>query len=292
MKDNAGLKEVSYSITGGALVCQGWLCYATDAIAAYSSILGYWFPYAAAKAIAATFCYDIRWALTPVFGNEFPLMCRPPNDPLFGKFVIDPRIVQSCITETNRFREEGANYRVSATNAATRCHIPEIKFDVPRYTLRSNDTDSEYGSGNEHSDGSLFSPQVSPRSQYTWNFDTSSQTPYSQNTVGSPIVGSPESAIAQFQHISVSETEDYHQEVLSAKRTLSSVTMHNGYNEKTVSHPLTAMVDGCETEQKLRVDFADDSWARDDVAAAKALLLLSEADGKLIVSLPKRYLRR
>ena len=56
-------------------------------------------PYEAAKAIAATFCWEIRYVLTPVFGLDFPLNCTHPEDPLFLRISIDKEIIQRC-TET------------------------------------------------------------------------------------------------------------------------------------------------------------------------------------------------
>lgn len=85
---NLGLKEISRSITGGALVAQG-----------------YWIPHAAAKAIAATFCYDIRYALTPVFGHDFPDICIKPGEEGFGDMTIDPAITKFCKVQAQRFRE-------------------------------------------------------------------------------------------------------------------------------------------------------------------------------------------
>ncbi|KAJ5505257.1 hypothetical protein N7453_004214 [Penicillium expansum] len=62
LNQNPGLRDICHSITGGALSAQG-----------------YWMPYEAARAMAATFCWRIRYALTPLFGTEFPAMCIPPR---------------------------------------------------------------------------------------------------------------------------------------------------------------------------------------------------------------------
>ncbi|KAL4892776.1 hypothetical protein BDV59DRAFT_202516 [Aspergillus ambiguus] len=84
---NPGLREVSHSITGGAIVAQG-----------------YWLPFEAARAVAATFCWRIRHALTPIFGLDFPSQCIHPQDRTrrFGQMLIDPAIVQK-VTETSIF---------------------------------------------------------------------------------------------------------------------------------------------------------------------------------------------
>jgi hypothetical protein len=88
-------------------------------------------PYQAAKAIASTFCYNIRWALTPVFGNDFPSTCLPPNNPNYAKFLIDRDIVQECTDETDRFRVEGASYRVAGAKLSTESHTPRLQFGCP-----------------------------------------------------------------------------------------------------------------------------------------------------------------
>ncbi|KAI4255057.1 MAG: hypothetical protein LQ352_002757 [Teloschistes flavicans] len=77
---NAGLKEICLSITGGSLAAQG-----------------YWMPFEAAKAVAATFCYRIRYVLTPVFGLEFASQCTPPGALGFDSMHIDPKIIRKCV---------------------------------------------------------------------------------------------------------------------------------------------------------------------------------------------------
>ncbi|KAF3200096.1 hypothetical protein TWF679_001083 [Orbilia oligospora] len=54
-----GLNDCYASITGGNIEAQG-----------------FWIPYLAAKAICSRFCYTIREALSPIFGNDFPALCE------------------------------------------------------------------------------------------------------------------------------------------------------------------------------------------------------------------------
>jgi hypothetical protein len=61
-------------------------------------------PFDAAKAVAATFCHEIRYALTPVFGLDFVSLCVAPEDPSFGRMVIDRGIVQRCTEQATGFR--------------------------------------------------------------------------------------------------------------------------------------------------------------------------------------------
>ena len=61
-------------------------------------------PYEAAKAVAATFCYNIRYALTPVFGVDFLSLCVLPENPNFGRMLIDRDIVQRCTEQATGYR--------------------------------------------------------------------------------------------------------------------------------------------------------------------------------------------
>ena len=68
---------MSHSVTGGALVAQG-----------------YWMPYSCARAICLTFAYPIRWALTPIFGPSFIRECLQPDHPDFARFKIDSETIR------------------------------------------------------------------------------------------------------------------------------------------------------------------------------------------------------
>ncbi|KAK4248136.1 transcriptional repressor XBP1 [Corynascus novoguineensis] len=74
---NPGLKDITYSITGGSIKAQG-----------------YWMPFSCARAICATFCHKISGALIPLFGPRFPLECIPEKAPGYGRMVINPEIVE------------------------------------------------------------------------------------------------------------------------------------------------------------------------------------------------------
>ncbi|KAE8330376.1 hypothetical protein BDV39DRAFT_213113 [Aspergillus sergii] len=69
------------------------------------SFEGYWMPFEAAKAVAATFCWNIRHALTPLFGLDFPSLCVPPtNTSQYGHMLIDREIVQKATKTANYYR--------------------------------------------------------------------------------------------------------------------------------------------------------------------------------------------
>ncbi|PHH76799.1 hypothetical protein CDD80_1211 [Ophiocordyceps camponoti-rufipedis] len=84
---NPGLREVSPSITGGSVGAQG-----------------YWVPYRCARALCATFCYDIAGALIPLFGCGFPAECTPPESPYFGDMVIGQHLVAASKMEAEATR--------------------------------------------------------------------------------------------------------------------------------------------------------------------------------------------
>ncbi|GKT92978.1 APSES transcription factor Xbp1 [Colletotrichum tofieldiae] len=85
---NPGLKDITHSITGGAIAAQG-----------------YWMPYECAKAVCATFCYSIAGALIPIFGPSFPSLCIPPGSPDYQRMVIDHRIVEDAIRDADLSRK-------------------------------------------------------------------------------------------------------------------------------------------------------------------------------------------
>ncbi|EKD17802.1 APSES transcription factor Xbp1 [Drepanopeziza brunnea f. sp. 'multigermtubi' MB_m1] len=84
---NPGLKEITHSITGGALAAQG-----------------YWMPYACALAVCTTFCAHIAPALIPIFGPSFPSLCVPPEAPEHNRMTIDAAIVMAATAEAEAFR--------------------------------------------------------------------------------------------------------------------------------------------------------------------------------------------
>ncbi|KLU81778.1 hypothetical protein MAPG_00859, partial [Magnaporthiopsis poae ATCC 64411] len=82
LSQNPGLKSITPSITGGSISAQG-----------------YWMPFNCAKAMCAKFCYEISGALIPIFGPQFPAECVPKSSPEFGRFCIDPEIVEEAIRQ-------------------------------------------------------------------------------------------------------------------------------------------------------------------------------------------------
>ncbi|KAF8537574.1 hypothetical protein BDD12DRAFT_911365 [Trichophaea hybrida] len=120
-KVNPGLLDLCPNITGGNL-------HAQDLSDNRSNLLGYWVPYEAARAMAAKFCYKIRYALTPIFGEDFPDICLPETHEDFGKYDIDPAIITRCqqrVNDQKRLETERRRQReVTLTPATPRYATP------------------------------------------------------------------------------------------------------------------------------------------------------------------------
>ncbi|KAI0972676.1 hypothetical protein F4678DRAFT_471639 [Xylaria arbuscula] len=103
LNSNPGLKEITHSITGGSIMAQG-----------------YWMPYHCAKAVCATFCYNISGALIPIFGPDFPSLCTQVDAPDYSRMVIDPAIVLQSTQEAEYYRRLYSNSSTASTGSASR----------------------------------------------------------------------------------------------------------------------------------------------------------------------------
>ncbi|KAG5363093.1 Transcriptional repressor XBP1 [Yarrowia sp. B02] len=68
----------------------------------YLKIQGTWVPYDIARALASRTCYFIRFALIPLFGQDFPGTCLKPHEPGFG-------YLQMHFNSTKKRRKSNAN---------------------------------------------------------------------------------------------------------------------------------------------------------------------------------------
>lgn len=245
-------------------------------------------PYYAARAIAATFCYDIRWALTPVFGNDFPLLCLPPDDPGFGRFVIDPAIVKYCAEETTRFRELGPLYevrrpvtpplRVEAPKARSR----QLQLNDPgakQRRVRPIDTESGYGSDTDQSERCLYSPEVSPRTRFTpINRPLSPFSPY---TTEHPLMSSPASMRAPPGLLTpTSAPYVYPGEGRRPKRSRSKVAFgEHPMNDTAARPPTAATIDSVHSPEMAGGRGGNRSHV--DMDAAEMLMSLRTADNPM-----------
>lgn len=137
--------------------------------------LGYWMPYEAAKAVAATFCHPIRYALVPVFGVDFVDRCVVPDDPAFGRMVINQEIIRRCTVEANEYRllepsrgpsRDSSSVR-SATSTPRICHERPLRPQPGRWYRYP---ESGYGTDTETSDQVLASPDA--LTKVDWGCDT------------------------------------------------------------------------------------------------------------------------
>lgn len=140
---NPGLKEITHSITGGALAAQGNCFPKIDIILfVHFSILttfipGYWMPYSCALAVCTTFCSHIAGALIPIFGPTFPSLCVPPEAPEHGRMIIDSQTVHEATAEAEAFRIQYSS--LPASRSSTRdSYSPFHSSDRERERLSSD----------------------------------------------------------------------------------------------------------------------------------------------------------
>ncbi|KAJ9236315.1 hypothetical protein DTO166G5_4077 [Paecilomyces variotii] len=193
---NPGLRDICHSITGGALAAQG-----------------YWMPFEAAKAVAATFCWRIRYALTPLFGRDFPSLCIPPEDrERFGRMIIDSSVVRKATEEANYYRtlEERSTYdcipRLPPPGPPGPSQQERVgKVIQPRSTRRSRESDT-YHADSDGNDQYSRSP-TSPAARYGNSF-TPVNRPQGQGTQRDKLP-SPRRLLASMSNISrVEEASD------------------------------------------------------------------------------------
>lgn len=136
-------------------------------------------PFKAAKAVAATFCYNVRHALTPLFGEDFIGLCVHPSDRNFASFRIDSQIVHECTMETQswlsrtdaRHTPTPSLYSSPDPSASEACATPKFALSAPfRFKklkpkiFKGTDSESGYGTDSEvASDKFVLSPDVSPK---------------------------------------------------------------------------------------------------------------------------------
>ena len=114
MRTNPGLEDLVHSITGGALAAQG-----------------YWVPFSCARALCATFCWEIRWVLTPVFGPGFVTECLPPDHQNYRRWKIDSNIVRRAELQAEDWRAQASRSGTPASQANSPYAAPYIPMYQP-----------------------------------------------------------------------------------------------------------------------------------------------------------------
>jgi hypothetical protein len=139
---------------------------------------GYWMPFEAAQAMATTFCWDIRYALTPIFGPLFPQTCLQPKAEGYKSMVIDPSIIQRCTERAAYYRElEITSVLETRSLVRTQCApgtpMSRRRNKRLRPHARHFHSESGYNSDTSLEDSSLSLP-TSPTSAIYSNWTTAS----------------------------------------------------------------------------------------------------------------------
>lgn len=141
-------------------------------------------PYSCARAICLTFCYPIRWALTPIFGPSFIKECLRPDHPSYCRFKINSEVVRCAQLESQGLRVG----RVSRSGTPATdvdvyggCHPqkmprsvqtpapipmqPRVRKDQPSYKLGSPFESDREATHDHYGRGAIAfeSPDVSPK---------------------------------------------------------------------------------------------------------------------------------
>lgn len=126
-------------------------------------------PYKAAKAVAATFCYSIRYALTPLFGVDFLSLCVLPNDPSFSEMIIDREIVRDCASTARTYRalSKGASHVGNPSIKSSSSHGKWNNKSLRANMGKPADSESGYGTDTDRSDRYLSPSQTPLTMQWT-----------------------------------------------------------------------------------------------------------------------------
>jgi hypothetical protein len=225
-------------------------------------------PFEAAKAVAATFCYPIRHALTPIFGKAFLSMCTLPKDANFGKFLISQEITDQCTAECERWRQESEERQTSARDHSMPMDIPRSQTTYQQaWTTKpvrqcQADIESGYGTDTDQSDKYLFSPQVSPTSR-AWTSINRSNSP-----------GSLRSVPAFEKPLLYSVPSGEQEEQPRHKRGMSEMSEES---DNVASRPVPSIEKPIEAEQETLLSKASER----ELNAAQLMLQLSVDDATL-----------
>jgi hypothetical protein len=81
-------------------------------------------PFECARALCSTFCYKIRWVLTPLFGPDFVTQCLPPDHLNYARFKIDGNIVR-------RAERQAEGWRADASRSGTPASLADSSYAGP-----------------------------------------------------------------------------------------------------------------------------------------------------------------
>lgn len=139
-------------------------------------------PYACARAVCSTFCYTIRWALTPVFGPSFINDCLTPENPDFNRFKIAQQLVRDAaqevedrksgslsLSETTKLHADEALPRSMPANVTPGKNLRPRREKEPSFSSSSVFASDSEGSSHHnysHKAPAPSSPNLSPKSSY------------------------------------------------------------------------------------------------------------------------------
>lgn len=75
-------------------------------------------PYACARAVCATFCYQIAGALIPLFGPDFPSECISPGEPRYGIMIIKPELINDTMRKAHELYQRYGNWGGPSTSSS------------------------------------------------------------------------------------------------------------------------------------------------------------------------------
>lgn len=250
---------------------------------------GYWMPFEAAKAIAATFCWKIRYALTPVFGPDFPKMCLRPESDGFGTMVIDHAITQRCTEQSIFYRQLEIQASSGATSVMRSPLTPEFST-IPRQVKRLRpkihqiaDAGSGYNSDSSF-EGNYLATPISPAIPYcnTW---TPSNTPRSVGPSFHDRLPSPREILAGISAEAAEADEEDHNSADSASTSSTTSlllksrqeTNDDGERCKDATQGLSERSGMISDMDSVRGTRSDSSVLSDEKAAYLLLKLSMEA---------------
>ena len=138
-------------------------------------------PYSAARALAANFCWHIRYALTPLFGDDFIHECQHPQSPKYKDWAIDRGIVKDCELELIGWNPYGRDPSRQPSNSLSPPPIgyPDRPMKLrPRSTLGTpfEDESAREGTTDTRTSASL-NKTPTPGVQSDWTSMNSTTTP-------------------------------------------------------------------------------------------------------------------
>ncbi|KAI1304563.1 hypothetical protein F5Y03DRAFT_406892 [Xylaria venustula] len=211
LNSNPGLKEITHSITGGSIMAQG-----------------YWMPYHCAKAVCATFCYNISGALIPIFGPDFPSLCTQVDAPDYSRMIIDPAIVLQSTQEADYYRRLYSNSSTASTASASRNDTGDVGSKRERRGYRSAYDDTGRHQPRYRVRKTCVSTPGSENSPYTTDVD-GEISPTEDRT--SLVRGQPHHRLSRFLHSPVPSI------TTPLRPTHASSSNSSGWTPANAPHP-------------------------------------------------------